>query len=523
MDNHYDAIVIGSGIGGLTVAAMLSRYNRKRVLVLEQHFTAGGLTHCFKRKSVYLFDVGLHYIGQLQPGTMQRAILDYLTGGGLQWTPMPHVFDCFVYPDIEFHVPADPAEYRRALQERFPAEAAAIAAYFADIESTAAWYTMAHMTETFPWLARKGFDLALALLGGRARMTTKAYFDSRFRDDKLKALLASQWGNYGLPPSQSCFGIHALIVAHYFKGAAYPVGGARRIFSAILPAIEANGGEVLTRSRVDEILVRDGRACGVRVSDPYKPDRPSREYRADVIVSDAGAKNTYLRMLPRDVPIPFRTALEAVKPGYSAVAVYVGFKESPAALGFKGENYWVYKGYDHDRLATEGAWGDFYYLSFASLKDPQARAHTAEIITFTTYEKFARWRGTDWRRRGPEYEAFKQRIADSLLSEVEKRFPGFRGLIDYMEVSTPLTVEKFQAGPAGAFYGLPAVPERIGKPWTRARTPVRNLYLTGTDTMSLGIVGAMMGGMKTAALLNGALGFPRLMSAVKRAARTNRS
>ncbi|MCU0565929.1 MAG: NAD(P)-binding protein [Oculatellaceae cyanobacterium Prado106] len=96
----FDALVIGSGIGGLTVAALLAKLYRKRVLVLEQHFTAGGFTHAFERKGKFHWDVGLHYVGDMGEGDTGRALFDYLSDGQLQWQPMPTPFEKFVYPDF---------------------------------------------------------------------------------------------------------------------------------------------------------------------------------------------------------------------------------------------------------------------------------------------------------------------------------------------------------------------------------------------------------------------------------------
>ena len=85
LDDRWDAIVIGSGIGGLTAAALLSKHSGKKVLVLERHYTAGGYTHSFNRPG-YSWDVGVHYIGELQnPASPLRAAFDYLTGGQLEW------------------------------------------------------------------------------------------------------------------------------------------------------------------------------------------------------------------------------------------------------------------------------------------------------------------------------------------------------------------------------------------------------------------------------------------------------
>ena len=105
-------------------------------------------------------------------------------------------------------------------------------------------------------------------------------------------------------------------------------------------------------------------------------------------------------------------------------------------------------------------------------------------------------------------------MTQSLIQLVESHYPGFKDLIEYAELSTPLTVEHFDASDRGAIYGIPCIPERLDQSWIGARTPIKNLYLTGADTFSLGIMGAMMGGVKTAGILSGALGFFKIMSTI---------
>lgn len=104
----YDAIVIGSGIGGLGAAALLANQGGWRVLVLERHYTAGGYTHVFRRPG-YEWDVGVHYIGDVQPGTVLRAVFDEVTGGRLGWADMGEVYDRVVIGDDQrFLRPATP-------------------------------------------------------------------------------------------------------------------------------------------------------------------------------------------------------------------------------------------------------------------------------------------------------------------------------------------------------------------------------------------------------------------------------
>jgi choline dehydrogenase-like flavoprotein len=91
-DGEWDAIAIGSGIGGLSCAALLARRAGKRVLVLERHYTAGGFTHVFHRPG-YEWDVGVHYIGEMGAGCGMRALFDEITEGRLKWNAMPEVYD----------------------------------------------------------------------------------------------------------------------------------------------------------------------------------------------------------------------------------------------------------------------------------------------------------------------------------------------------------------------------------------------------------------------------------------------
>src|SRR5262245_7392379 len=95
LDERYDALVIGSGIGGLGTAALLARHGEQKVLVLERHYTAGGYTHVFHRPG-YEWDVGVHYIGDVQPGTVLRAVFDEVTDAQLEWADMGPVYDKIV-------------------------------------------------------------------------------------------------------------------------------------------------------------------------------------------------------------------------------------------------------------------------------------------------------------------------------------------------------------------------------------------------------------------------------------------
>jgi phytoene dehydrogenase-like protein len=511
----YDAIVIGSGMGGLAFASIMAKLRKWRVLVLERHFKIGGFTHTFTRPGGWSWDVGLHYVGEMGDGMMGRRLFDFITDSGVKWNPMPDVYDVFVYPTLEVAACKGEANFRRALIDAFPGERSNIEQYFRDLKSAIGWMSRRFMATVAPapvsWLARA----VNRFTPDPSQQITGQYVERRFRDPRLRAVLTSQWADYGVPPGQSAFAIHAVIASHYLNGAWYPAGGAGEIAKATGTVIRAAGGELLPNHEVSRILLEDGRAVGVEVDVRKGKQGTHTEIRAPVVVSDAGAWNTFARMVPPSA-LPFRDQLESPPEGFEVVELFVGLGRDPREMGFKGGNHWFFESFDHDEIYAHrddllDGRASMAYLSFPSLKDPGAERHTAEIIAPLSYRSLEPYREGLWRRRGADYESAKHRMTQALLNLVERYHPGFGDLVEYSELGTPLTFEHFTAAPSGAIYGYPGTPERYRNRWLGPRTPIRNLYLTGSDVALPGIMGAMMGGVVTASCLLGWFGFFEVM------------
>ena len=508
IDDHYDVIVIGSGIGGLTTAALLAKVGKK-VLVLERHYTAGGYTHTYTRKG-YEWDVGLHYVGQVhRKGSFPRRVFDYITDGQLDWAPMDDNYDTFVIGDERFPFMAGRSNLKRDLIAWFPDEEKAILRYFEllDEVNRAIPYFFAPriMPSLLGFFCRPLFSL---LSTDPFKKTTLEVLSEITDNKKLIGVLTGQWGDAGLPPARSSFGIHAMIAGHYLSGGAYPVGGSSRIAATIKPVIESAGGQVLVRAEVDEILVRHGRAYGVRMAN-------GDIIKARDIVSSAGVYNTFEHLLSKEVADRYRLRqkLEKVSPSAGHVGLYIGLRESAASLGIKQSNIWVYPSEDHDGNVdayVEGKSKDLpvVYISFPSAKDPDwdrrypDRA-TIEVVSVALYERFAQWENEPWRKRGPEYEALKQKIADELLEHVYQQVPQVRGKVDYYELSTPLSTRHFSNYQWGELYGINPDCERFHQNWLKPRTPISHLFLTGQDILSAGICGAMGAGICTTSAVLG--------------------
>jgi all-trans-retinol 13,14-reductase len=505
LEESWDAIVIGSGIGGLAAAALLSKHGGRRVLVLERHYTAGGYTHAFRRPG-YQWDVGVHYVGEAHnPASQLRALFDHLSDGQLEWQPMPDVYDRVIMGGNTFEFPSGRERLREQLKRYFPKEASATDRYIDAAISTQKAVDLYFAEKAIPRpLARLAGSLMRArFLRGACRTTLDVLRGFTSNQDWI-GLVTAQWGNYGLPPAQSSFGIHAVVAAHYFDGASYPMGGAGRIAQTIAPVIEQGGGQVVVSAEVAEIIIKSGKAVGVRMAD-------GREFRSSIVISDAGARNTFERLVR--VEQPLRSELRRIPPSMAHLSLYVGVKQSAAELGLNGTNLWVHPTPDHDAdfarfVKDSSAPFGLLFISFPSAKDPDferkypGRA-TLEVVTLAPYDWFARWEGSRWKHRGEDYETFKKELATRLQSELERLVPAVAGKVDHTELSTPLTTRHFMNYERGEAYGLAATPERFRSRSLTPHTSVPGLYLTGQDVAMLGVGGALFGGVTTASAVLG--------------------
>jgi all-trans-retinol 13,14-reductase len=508
-EGAYDVIVIGSGIGGLAVAAQLAKHAGKRVLVLEQHTKAGGFTHAYARKD-WDWDVGVHYIGQVHhENSMIRRLFDDIGDGSLQWEPMGEVYDTVVIGDQRWEYVTGREAWRDRMQLYFPDQTEAIDRYLEIVREA--------IGGARSFFAEKALPGAAALIAGpwmrrrflrHAERTLGEVLDEVTDDPTLKAVLAAQFGDHGLPPAKASFVIHAMIFNHYLGGAAYPVGGASMIAASIAPAIEATGGAIIVNAEADSVMVEDGRAVGVRMTD-------GRELRAPIVISDAGVPNTVFRLLPEGTPgrEALRKTLRTTARSASHICLYAGFDAVDEELGLGRSNLWVYHSVDQDGdleryLADPEAPLPLAYISFPSAKDPDfINRHpgkaTVEVVSIAPYERFQAWEDTTWMKRGEDYEAIKDELSARLIQILEREVPQVAGKIAYSELSTPLSTRHFGAYDRGEIYGLEHTPARFRERALRPKTGLKGFYLTGQDVCTAGVAGALFGAVLCASSILG--------------------
>lgn len=515
---HYDAIVVGSGIGGLCTAALLSKLG-KRVCVLEQHYTAGGYTHSYENAG-YEWDVGVHYIGEVHKRwSVLRRIFDTISDKRIKWKAMDDCYDRIILGEQHFDFRTGREQFVEDLKARFPDESNAIDAYLALLQKISRKVPLFFAAQAMPrWLANCYRPLRKLLLPASAFQTTGEVLNSLSQNKELIAVLTGQWGDYGLPPSESSFLMHAMVAKHYLAGAAYPVGGSWKIAEGIIPVIREAGGEVFSYAGVEEILIENNRAMGVRLHNGDVISAPQ-------VVSNVGFVPTVNKLLPESVRGRFALEKMAVPLSSAHLCVYAGFKGDAKSLGLDTTNLWVYPDENHDlnvhaHRQNPDAALPLVYISFPSAKDPQWAAHypdksTVEIVTIGSIKQFEPWLGSQWNKRGEDYNALKKQLAERLLAVLFKHRPQLREALDFYELSTPLSTQWFQWNQAGEIYGLDHTPARFEQSLLHTQTPVKGLYLTGADVVTAGVGGALMGGVMAAARMMGWRGY-KIMSLFKR-------
>ncbi len=502
-----DVIVIGAGVGGLTCAAYLSQMG-KRVIVVDQHSLAGGNATVFEHEG-YEFDVGVHYLGDCEPGGTFPSMLDPL-GIELEWNELdPDGYDNFHFADgMTFSVPKGVEVFRQRLHDAFPAETDCIDAYVDTVR-----------------------DIDAELTGGKAPQVFLAHMNTTLGEflapfdpsPRLRTIMAAQHGVYALPPDEASLIMHALVVMHYFKGAYYPKGGGQVIADHLCEVIRRNGGDIVLRTRVQKVIIEDGRAVGVELHAP-SPERQKGvpdEIRAPLVISNADLKRTVNDLVGREhFGVEYADRVDGFEMALPIFVVYLVLDRDLAAEGFSNGNHFYCETDDIEgsyAALEEGRLDDqaMVYITLSSLKDPSnerlCRPGQTNLQVMTLAPRDHEFWGVEGGpvageryRRNEKYLQRKKELRDAAVAAAAKVIPGLEASIVYEETATPITHERYVRSTGGTSYGIKCKPDQVLALRPSFDTPIPGLYVVGASTMTgHGIAGTMAGGVACASTVSG--------------------
>lgn len=486
---EYDVAIIGSGLGGLSAAALLARAGISAVVV-ERNTQTGGYARAFQRDG-YTFDPAIHFTMDAGPGGFTPAMLAHLgVADQVEFVATPDTYQAR-FPGMTIDALPGRQQFLATHQELFPDQANGLARLF-DMRRD----MFAQLAALPQKVGPGGLDEAMAAapLVFRHRMSTLDEVLGEYLDDPhCAAAIASIWPFVGSAPSRMSFLLFNQMLETLHAGKYHAVGGFQTLADALTAAVRDNGGEVLLDSEVRRIAVTDGRATGVETAD-------GRLLGARAVISNADAYQTFGELVGWDaLPTTLRRKLDRYRLAPSAFALYGVLRADPAELGLAHETF-VFDSWDHDQTWDQlqaGRPGGIW-LTVPTTVDPSLAPPNTHLGVVTSL--VAARSQQDWRET-------RQAQADTLLATVDAAVPGWRDAFETIEIATPDTLHRYSANRGGAAYGWENIPSQTASKRLAHRTPLDGLFLSGhwaeEGTSSLRV---LTSGRATAAMVAAELG-----------------
>ncbi len=436
----YDVIIIGGGLGGLTAGAKLAKEGR-RVLLIEQHDRPGGCATTFKRKD-YTLEVGLHEMDGLDPRDMKTRIFrDLGVFDEVSFLKLPEFYR-FINGRHDFTMPHDPDQAIVSLIRVFPGEEEGIRAYFHRILN-----------------ARK----IIKESAGEPERNVGEFLDSIIGDEDLKLILLGNLGYFHDDPYTLSLNYYSIAQGSYFSGGGNFIQGGSQVLSNFLAAsIEKNGGRVLLRHLVTDLILEGDEIRGVEFRPAGKENEPPLQAAGNDIIVNASIPSLLDFNLPAAYADMLKKELAVREIGASLLTVYFGFKRSLRELGSRNYSYFLYdpsvKGQGDIRGNNGGPFErrSFTFVDYAQVDSRLAPAgKSVGAVCCIDYPD--QWEGLS----REQYRQKKEEVAGIFIDKLEALFPGFRDAIEFYEVGTSKTVERYTLNPMGAVYGFAQSPERV--------------------------------------------------------------
>ncbi|OUL27087.1 carotene isomerase [Nostoc sp. RF31YmG] len=487
-----DVVVIGSGVGGLSCAALLARYGFD-VIVCESHSIPGGAAHAFERNG-FKFDSGPSLYSGLSYSPSANPLRQVLDAIGSELPCVTYdTWGCCL-PEADFDTTVGAEQFCEVLMRLRGEDAVREWRQLQRIMEPLAIAATALPSAAlrFDWGAVKTmgrFAPSLATHTGNVLKLTGPF--SKIMDGVVKDPFIQNWLNLlcfllsGLPADGTSAAEVAFMFADWYRPGVqldYPIGGSSALVDALVKGLERHGGKLMLGAHVEQVLVEGGRAVGVRLRD-------GKEIRAQrAVISGTSVWDT-LKLLPeKAVPEKFRNQRQATPECDSFMHLHLGIGAQglPANLAC---HYIVVNNWELGVTALQNV----VLISIPSILDPSLAPPGKHVIHAYTpgNEPYALWQGMD--RKSPEYAQQKRLRAEVIWQALERIIPDIRFRCEVTLVGTPLTHERFLRRDRGS-YG-PAIKAGVGM-FPGPSTPLPGFMCCGDSTFpGIGLPAVAASGM----------------------------
>lgn len=481
MAEQKKIIIIGSGLGGLSTGAILAK-NGYQVTVLEQSNQIGGCLQCFSRCGAK-FETGMHFIGSAANGQTLDKLMRYLEiEDEVKLSQLdPTGYDVVALGGKRYKFANGKDAFIRQMTEYFPHQHENLVRYYNLIEEIANASSL-HSLKYAETDSVSNTEYQLRSIND--------VISEVITDPTLANVLVGNLPLYAAEKDRTPFSTHAFIMDFYNQSAFRIQGGSDMVATALVHTIQRYGGEVKARNKVTRIICDDTHAVAVEVNG-------EELVACDYAISDAHPKRT-LELLDTKLIRPvFRNRINQIPQTVGGFSVYLHFKEH--TVPYLNYNYYGYQGstpWDCEKYTDENWPKGFLYMHFCP-KEQTEYASTGVILSYMQMADVERWKHTSVGRRGDDYEDFKRGKAEKLIDTLEQHFPGIRASIQKYYTSTPLTYLDYTGTEGGSMYGN-AKDIHMGAAYrVPQRTRIPNLYLTGQNINSHGMLGVLVGTIVT--------------------------
>jgi all-trans-retinol 13,14-reductase len=479
--DHYDYAIVGMGIGGLTLGALLAQAGRK-VVIFEQHDVPGGYGHTFHSHG-FSYCAELHYVWDCGPGERVTQMLEKL---GLAEDVTfhrldPSGFDRIVAPGIDYTIGSGFHRERQRLADLFPTNSEGLKQYFEIV--SAIHRQLYDLPIGFTWRTVLSHPLRYADIARYIKWTLQDLFDALGFPVELRMILAGQSAIFWMPPRDLSLVAHAGGVGSYDQGAYYPAQSFLHVMKSLLRKIkEQPGCRSMLSTEVAHVNVAGGKARSLTTQN-------GDTFTADRFLFDGDAQLSLGLIGEHHFPRAFRQKLK-YDYGPSALSVYLGLKDLDLRkYGFGEHNLFWHPKVDLNEVYDDQLGNRIPERPYFFCNAPTLRPHETSIapsgcdqlvmVAPCRYDLFRNLRNASEQA----YQAAKRQYADNLIGVLESEFiPNLSNHIVEKVVGSPLTNEHYVRAPMGNCYSTPLDPQHVDFRRLNYRSPFSNFYYVGASS-----------------------------------------